>query len=238
MQCHHTVTAAVSRCRSPACRGPSARSHCHAQLTYAWWPAQAPGRYHRRTGPRMLLAVYAAPRPGLSSSPPRAPRRMPDAAPSSSRTPGSRSPYKLLDVTPRCAGPDVAFMTLLSGERYVPGALCLAHALRMVGSACPIRLVIDDRPAAPLSAGSLRRLKAAYTQPHLRTSELMARIAAYNKSFQIHSPPKGWREVGYVKLMVWAISGCAPRRDLLADDLLTSTYLPADLQSGHALTDI
>ena len=36
-------------CVQRACRGPSARSHRHAQLTCAWWPAQAPGRCHRRT---------------------------------------------------------------------------------------------------------------------------------------------------------------------------------------------
>ena len=130
----------------------------------------------------------------------------------------------------------------------MPGALCLAHALRMAGSACPIRLVIDDRTAAPLSAGSLRRLEAAYTpEPHLLTSELMARIVAYDKGHApagrrlkstIISHPKGWRETTYLKLIVWAISGCAPRRDLLADDLLTSTHFPADLQSGHALTDV
>ena len=181
---------------------------------------------------------------------------MSDAAPSSSRTPDSRSPYKLLNVTPRCAGADVAFVTLLSGERYVPGALCLAHALRMVGSSCPIRLVIDDRTAAPLSARSLRQLAAAYSpEPHLLTSELMARIEAYSKG---HPPagrrlrsrnfahPEGWKETTYLKLMVWAISGCAPRRDLLAEDLQPSTYfstyfstyLPAELQSGPALTDV
>lgn len=57
-----------------------------------------------------------------------------------------------------CVG---AFVALISGERYLAGALCLRSSMIAVQSACPLVFIHDDRPDNQLSARSLRSLTEA-----------------------------------------------------------------------------
>ena len=61
-----------------------------------------------------------------------------------------------------------AFVSLLSGDRYVAGAFCLHRSLVALGSACPLVLVYDDRFAerAPSNA-SLRLLVRTFGPENL-----------------------------------------------------------------------
>lgn len=62
-------------------------------------------------------------------------------------------------TAPPCPG---AFATQLSGEKYVPLALCLQRQLQRHRSRCPLLVIFDDvTPGRNLSATSLRRLGSA-----------------------------------------------------------------------------
>ncbi len=58
--------------------------------------------------------------------------------------------------TAPCAGG--AFVSLISGPRYINAALCLARSLDRVASVCPYMLVHDDRPSMALPADQLQRV--------------------------------------------------------------------------------
>ena len=45
--------------------------------------------------------------------------------------------------------PGATFVSLVSNESYVPGALCLVRAMRKLGGTCPFLLLLDDLPAPP-----------------------------------------------------------------------------------------
>ena len=82
--------------------------------------------------------------------------------------------------------PGATFVSLVSNESYVPGALCLVRAMRKLGGTCPFLLLLDDLPAPPgahvaLSAASTSSLAQAYggrTQL-LPLSALQARLVAH-----------------------------------------------------------
>ena len=71
--------------------------------------------------------------------------------------------------------PNTTFVTLLSGHRYLLPAMCLPHQFRIVGSRCPLTLVVDDTTESKLDELRITMLKDAYRSPHsvLRLSTLM-----------------------------------------------------------------
>ena len=74
-----------------------------------------------------------------------------------------------------CAGG--AFVTFLSGDSYVPGALCLWAQMHRLKSRCALLLVYDDRDGFGLSAGSLQRIRATFGPGRvLKLSSLFARM--------------------------------------------------------------
>lgn len=72
-----------------------------------------------------------------------------------------------------------AFVTMLSGDKYVSGALCLQKQLQRVGSACPLVLVLDDRPGFALSEATQEQLQQSFGgDAMLPLSYLTKRVAA------------------------------------------------------------
>ncbi len=60
-------------------------------------------------------------------------------------------------------GANAAFVTFVSGDKYVPGALCLRRSLSAAGNHCPMDIVYDDRThERNLSAHSFALLANAY----------------------------------------------------------------------------
>ena len=56
-------------------------------------------------------------------------------------------------------GANAAFVTFVSGDRYVPGAVCLRRSIAGAGNRCPMDVVYDDRlPERNLSADSFALL--------------------------------------------------------------------------------
>ena len=118
--------------------------------------------------------------------------------------------------------PGATFVSLVSNESYVPGALCLVRAMRKLGGTCPFLLLLDDLPAPPgahvaLSAASTSSLAQAYggrTQL-LPLSALQARLVAHthNASGAGHRRrlrtlhPTGWVQNTHRKLLLWALPG-------------------------------
>lgn len=65
-------------------------------------------------------------------------------------------------------GANSAFATFVSGDKYVPGAVCLRRSLHAAGSHCPMDLIYDDRsPEHNLSAPALSLLATAYGEDRL-----------------------------------------------------------------------
>ena len=118
--------------------------------------------------------------------------------------------------------PGATFVSLVSNESYVPGALCLVRAMRKLGGTCPFLLLLADLPAPPgahvaLSAASSSSLAQAYggrTQL-LPLSALQARLVAHthNASGSGHRRrlrtlhPTGWVQNTHRKLLLWALPG-------------------------------
>ena len=118
--------------------------------------------------------------------------------------------------------PGATFVSRVSNESYVPGALCLVRAMRKLGGTCPFLLLLDDLPAPPgahvaLSAASTSSLAQAYggrTQL-LPLSALQARLVAHthNASGAGHRRrlrtlhPTGWVQNTHRKLLLWALPG-------------------------------
>ena len=70
-----------------------------------------------------------------------------------------------------------AFVSFISGDAYMPAALCLKQQLVRLRSRWPLLLVHDDRPGWALSASSTARLRVAYGQEVLvPLTRLMGRL--------------------------------------------------------------
>ena len=113
---------------------------------------------------------------------------------------------------PSCA-PDTAFVTVLSNETYVPGALCLKHTLQQQGSVCPLYLVID---AASIGPRSRDLLAGSYGSSRLLPlTVLLHRISNHSSGTgpgrQLSGarlmPTAGWAKGTQQKLMLWAFPG-------------------------------
>lgn len=65
-------------------------------------------------------------------------------------------------------GANAAFATFVSGDKYVPGAVCLRRSLLAAGSVCPMEVIIDDRSAQHnLSATAWQTLASVYGHEHM-----------------------------------------------------------------------
>ena len=78
--------------------------------------------------------------------------------------------------SPSECGVDAAFATFVSGDKYVPGAVCLRRSMLAAGNRCPMDLIYDDRVAQRnLSAVAWQTLARAYGPSHLFSlSQIMA----------------------------------------------------------------
>ena len=78
--------------------------------------------------------------------------------------------------SPSECGVDAAFATFVSGDKYVPGAVCLRRSMLAAGNRCPMDLIYDDRVAQRnLSAVAWQTLAHAYGPSHLFSlSQIMA----------------------------------------------------------------
>ena len=100
------------------------------------------------------------------------------------------SPELLALLEPPQACPaGVTFVTVLANETYAPGALCLRHSLRLVGSKCPITLVLDDLDdRVPFSASTMSVLRSSFGPSYLLSlSDMYARVVSHNASAQYPS---------------------------------------------------
>ena len=84
-----------------------------------------------------------------------------------------------LPFPPTSCSPTSTYVTVLSNESYVPGALCLRHSLRLAGSRCNIVLVLDDLERNDTQSGFQRRTTFS--------SEVTTRLlAAYGADSVLH----------------------------------------------------
>ena len=94
-------------------------------------------------------------------------------------------------------GHNAAFATFVSGDKYVPGAICLLRSLRATGSQCTVDLVYDDRtPSLNLSAHALGTLKRVYGAEHIFSlAHIMANHPLSAKDMD-YSTPRRNRHAG------------------------------------------
>ena len=70
-----------------------------------------------------------------------------------------------------------SFVALLSGEAFLPGALCLWRQLRRVHSVCPLVLVHDDRPGFVLPQRTRQKLERSFGPANLLPlTEIISRV--------------------------------------------------------------
>uniref|UniRef100_A0A6S9YND5 Hexosyltransferase n=1 Tax=Chrysotila carterae TaxID=13221 RepID=A0A6S9YND5_CHRCT len=83
-----------------------------------------------------------------------------------------------------------AYATYVSGERYIPGVLCLQRRLRRVQSACPLLVLFDDRPGHSLTPKSLDALRDGVNNAGslISLTQLLARL-------NVTSPSNVWDHV-------------------------------------------
>ena len=92
-------------------------------------------------------------------------------------------PPELLSFPPRRDGcaPEAAFVTVLSNESYLPGALCLARSMELAASRCPFLLVVDDLEGASFSSSAIARLHSAFGAGSLvKLSHLYDRVLQFS----------------------------------------------------------
>ena len=129
---------------------------------------------------------------------------------------------KLRPPPASCAS-NSTFVSLLSNESWVPGALCLLKAMAAVRSRCPLLLVVDDvttrgsQRAIPESA--LATLRSAFgsgsVMPLSRMSERIsqheassrASAAALGRRLKQEAHPSGWVQNTHGKLLLFALPG-------------------------------
>lgn len=103
--------------------------------------------------------------------------------------------HELLLLPPPAAAchPQAAFVSVLSDEAYVRGAICLRRSMRLARSRCPFLLLIDDLPRAkPLSPSALASLTEAYGSGFiLYLSELHQRTLNFTQSPGVESQRLG-----------------------------------------------
>jgi hypothetical protein len=81
-----------------------------------------------------------------------------------------------------CSSTDSSYATFVSGDRYVPGAMCLRESLRAVSN-CPMDVIYDDRTARlMLSPWALNALNQSLTSGVDRLFPLSALMAAHPAS--------------------------------------------------------
>ena len=127
---------------------------------------------------------------------------------------------KLRPPPASCAS-NSTFVSLLSNESWVPGALCLLKAMAAVRSRCPLLLVVDDvttrgsQRTIPESA--LATLRSAFgsgsVMPLSRMSERISQhearapAAALGRRLKQEAHPSGWVQNTHGKLLLFALPG-------------------------------
>jgi hypothetical protein len=124
---------------------------------------------------------------------------------------------KLRPPPASCAS-NSTFVSLLSNESWVPGALCLLKAMAAVRSRCPLLLVVDDvtnrgtQRAIPESA--LATLRSAFgTGSVMPLSRMTERIsqhearATLGRRLKQEAHPSGWVQNTHGKLLLFALPG-------------------------------
>ena len=137
-----------------------------------------------------------------------------------------------LRPTPPSCAPNSTFVSLLSNESWVPGALCLLKAMAAVRSVCPLLLVVDDvthrgsQVAVPEAALSTLRsaFGASSVVPLSRLTERIDRYsgapAAGRRLKAKQAPhPSGWVQNTHGKLLLWALPGGYQRACFLDLDM-------------------
>ena len=122
--------------------------------------------------------------------------------------------WSVLPRPPHGAPCPGAIVTSVSGEAYIPHALCWAKQLRHLNHTCPIVIVYDDvdRSSARISMASLASLRSAATSV-IPLSSLVQRAQS--------DPAVGW----HGPLPTHWVQRRARRRRLLSDGLLASNKL-------------
>ena len=126
---------------------------------------------------------------------------------------------KLRPPPASCAS-NSTFVSLLSNESWVPGALCLLKALAAVRSRCPLLLVVDDvtsrgsQRAIPESALATLRSSfgSASVMPLSRMTERISQheartSAALGRRLKQEAHPSGWVQNTHGKLLLFALPG-------------------------------
>mmetsp|Transcript_8603 Transcript_8603/g.22479 ORF Transcript_8603/g.22479 Transcript_8603/m.22479 type:complete len:327 (+) Transcript_8603:66-1046(+) len=123
---------------------------------------------------------------------------------------------------------DAAYATFVSGDKYVPGAMCLRRSLSASGNRCPMDIIFDDRtPERNLSSKSWQLLVNAYGSERLfPLSKIMAAHPSSVADMQYSAPTprhragRGLFERGvehmatHAKLWLWGL----PRSRLVVLD--------------------
>jgi hypothetical protein len=143
---------------------------------------------------------------------------------------------------------DAAYATLVSGEKYVPGAMCLRRSLSASGNSCPMDLIFDDRtPERNLSLQSWRLLADAYGLDRLfPLSRIMAAHPSSATDMEYATPAHQHRRSGralfergvelmatHAKLWLWGL----PRSRLVVLDSDMVVRGPLDWLMGIELED-
>ena len=149
-------------------------------------------------------------------------------------------------------GHNAAYATFISGDKYLPGAVCLRRSLLAAGNRCPMDIVYDDRsPQLNLSAKAREILLEVYGAQHLFSlTQIMARHPS-SLADMAYSAPRSRAaraQVGrqlfergiehmatHSKLWFW---GHVARSRLVMLDADMVVLGPLDWMMTHALTDV
>ena len=119
-----------------------------------------------------------------------------------------------------------SFAALLSGEAFVPGALCLWRQFQRVHSVCPLVLVHDDRPGFALTQRTRQKLEQSFGPANLLPlTEIIRRVhdgfassnssmTEYVRAVNHHEQPK---QRSMLKLFLWALPSERFARVVLLD---------------------